>query len=238
MPTVGTHFAHWLTVLGVAFAPLTGAAQPPEVDTPKSRADFQKLVLERANPDSLATDHGGAWDNIYRYLVPARFLDRNLYEQALLQLAPTEGGGCEAAKQRQAALACEANAAADVGSSLTGFTESVLFRRDAVAFAESIAAADPGPLIDSLLRLAHDEWTHGLMTEVEVAVHRAAAIIAGRPESATHERRVRLAVLKARWRTRISTIARPLRPFRSGQRRTSKAPPVAVPLREAICPTS
>lgn len=195
---MGLHFVPWLIILGGVLAPLTSAAQNTGPDTPKNPADFQKLVLERANPDSLATDYAGAWLNIYQYLVPARFIDRHLYEQALLKLASTEGHGCEAAKERQAALACEANAAADVALSLIGFTENVLFRRDAVAFAESISDADPEPLIDSLLRLAYDEWSHGSITEAEIAANRAATLLAGRPQSVTQARRLRLAVLKAR----------------------------------------
>ncbi|WP_157088117.1 CHAT domain-containing protein [Bradyrhizobium jicamae] len=194
---VASYLVPSLTILWGVLAPLTAAAQNAGSDTPKNPADFRELVLARANPDSLATDYGGAWSNIYQYLIPARFIDRHLYEEALLKLASTDGHGCEAAKERQAILACEANIAADVALSLTAFAENVLFRRDAVAFAESITATDPGRLIDTLLNLAHDEWTHGLITEAEAAVHRAAAIIVDRPESANHERRMRLAVLKA-----------------------------------------
>lgn len=195
---MGMRFVPSLTILWIVLAAPSAAGQTAEAGPPKSRADLQKLVLERANPDSLATDYAGAWGNIYQYLMPARFIDRRLYEQALLRLASTQGHGCEAAKERQAALACEANASADVASSLTLFAENVLFRKDAVAFAESIADADRGPLIDSLLRLAHDEWSHGSITEAEMAVNRAAALLAGRPGSANHERSMRLAVLKAR----------------------------------------
>jgi CHAT domain-containing protein len=198
MPAAGLHFVPWLMILWGVFAPLIAAAQGAQSGVPKNPADFQKLVLERAIPDSLATDYGGAWANIYQYLVPARFIDRNLYEQALLQLAATVGHGCDAAKGRQAALACEANMAADVALSLIGFTENVLFRRDAVSFAESIADADPEPLINSLLRLADDEWSHGSITEAKIALNRAAALLAARPGSATHDRRLRVAVLKAR----------------------------------------
>jgi hypothetical protein len=196
MQPVASYLVPSLMILWGVLAPATAAAQNA-APTPKDLADFEKLVLERATPDSLATDYGGAWANIYQYLVPARFIDRQLYEQVLLKLAATEGHGCDAAKERQAALACEANIAADVALSLTAFAENVLFRRDAVAFAESIADADPGRLIDTLLNLAHDEWTHGLITEAEAAVQRASAIIADRPESATYERRMRLAMLKA-----------------------------------------
>ncbi len=197
MQPVASYLVPSLMILWGVLAPVIAAAQNAE-PTPKNPADFGKLVLERATPDSLATDYGGAWANIYQYLVPARFIDRRLYEQALLNLASTEGHGCETAKERQAALACEANMAADVALSLIGFAENVLFRRDAVAFAESIADVDPEPLIDSLLRLAHDEWLHGSITEAEIAVNRATALLAGRPGSASHNRRLRLAVLKAR----------------------------------------
>jgi hypothetical protein len=53
-------------ILWIVLAPFTAVAQNAEPGTPKSSADFQKLVLERANPDSLATDYAGAWGNIYQ----------------------------------------------------------------------------------------------------------------------------------------------------------------------------
>jgi CHAT domain-containing protein len=195
----GARFVGGLAILWVVLAAPSAVAQSAAADEPKSREAFEKLVLERANPTSLATDVGGAWGNIYQYLAPARFLDRRLYEQALLQVTPPKGyGGCEGIKERHAALACEANGAADAASSLTLFAEAVLFRRDAVAFAERIAASDPAPLIDTLLRLAHDEWTHGSITDAETAVNRAAALLGGRPDLVSKERRMRLAVLRAR----------------------------------------
>lgn len=185
--------------LWLCLAASPAAAQSATDDTPKTRAQFEQLVRERANPLSLATDFAGAWANIYQFLAPARFLDRRLYEQALQQIAGGDGTGCEHLKERPAQLACTANGAAETASSLTLFAEAALFRRDAVAFAESIASADPAPLIEILLSIARDEWSHGSMMEAEAAVRRAAALLAGRPDVATDELRLRLAVLKAQF---------------------------------------
>lgn len=75
---IGVAVVLWLAV---AASPVAGQYTGPDI--PKTRAEFERLLLERANPDSLATDGAGAYNNIYLYLVPARFLDRRLYEQAL-----------------------------------------------------------------------------------------------------------------------------------------------------------
>lgn len=173
-------------------------ASAATADHPKTRAEFEKLLLEKANNDSLATDYAGAWSNIYQYIVPARFLDRSLYEQALLQLPGDQSPPCHEPKERYAKLACLANGAAEVASSLTLFEESLLFRRDAVTFAERAAASDTAPLIDALLGLANDEWTHGSLAEAETTVKRLTDILDARSDSFSYEQRSRLSLLKAR----------------------------------------
>lgn len=173
------------------------SATAAEPDAPKSRAEFEKLVLEKANPTSLATDYAGAWHNFYRYVVPARFLNRGLYEQALLQLTEDQSS-CWTQRERYARLACEANAAAEVASSLTLFEESLLFRKDAVMFAERAAASDPAPLIDTLLGLTSNEWTHGSLAEAQTTVNRLSVMLDTQPKSFSYEQRARLAVLEAR----------------------------------------
>ncbi|ANV99334.1 hypothetical protein LMTR13_03230 [Bradyrhizobium icense] len=186
-----------LTLFWLLGAASTAAAQNTRVDAPKTRADFEKLVLERAHPDSLATDFAGAFGNIYQYLVPARFLDGRLYEQALQQMAVTDGLGCGPPMAPRARLACMANHAATALTSLTLFSEAILLRTDAVNFAEGMADADPAPLTDSLLALAGDEWTHGSMMKAEAVVRRASALMAGRPDAVTARQRMLLAVLQA-----------------------------------------
>lgn len=166
-------------------------------DHPKTRAEFEKLLLEKANNDSLATDYAGAWSNFYQYIVPARYLDRSLYEQALLQLPGDQSPPCHEPKERNARLACLANGAAEVASSLTLFEEGLLFRSDAVTFAERAAASDPAPLIDTLLGLAHDEWTHGSLVEAETTVKRLSGMLDAQPKSFSYEQRSRISVLKA-----------------------------------------
>ncbi len=185
-------------VLWLAMAASPVAAQPRGPDIPKTRAEFEKLLLERATPDSLATDGAGAYHNIYIYLVPARFLDSRLYEQALQQLAGGDGTGCLATGDPRTRMSCVANNAASTLSLMTLFAEAALLRRDAIAFAETVADADPAPLLDALLALALDEWSHGSMMEAEAAVQRVSALLASRPQAATYERSMVLSVLKAR----------------------------------------
>lgn len=185
-------------VLWLAMAAAPVAAQSTGPDIPKSRAEFEKLLLERANPDSLATDGVGAYDNIYLYLVPARFLDSRLYERALQQLAGGDGAGCPAVGDPRVRMACVANNAASTLSLMTLFAEATLLRRDAIAFAETVADTDAAPLLDALIALALDEWSHGSMMEAEAAVRRASALLADRPQAATSERSMVLSVLKAR----------------------------------------
>src|SRR5262249_6694199 len=83
-------------------------------------------------------------------------------------------------------------------SSLTLFGESVLFHRDAVAFAESVAGADPEPLVETLLSLADDQWTTGALGEAEDTMRRVSALLAGRRDLATPARRMQLLALRAR----------------------------------------
>lgn len=165
-------------------------------EQPLTRQAFDRHLRQHAKPDSLATDVAGAWSNIYRYLIPARLLDRKAYEQAMLNMAKQDQ--CPAAKTRSAKLSCIANGAARAAGSLSLQAESVELRRDAVRYAEEGARGNPGPLLDALLLLGFDEVRHGSLSDAEASVQRATQLISRDRKLATAQRRFRLAVLNAR----------------------------------------
>lgn len=163
--------------------------------SPMSRPAFEKLLMERANPDSLGTDTAGAWDGLYQHLSIARSLDRTLYERALLQL---NDPSCDAHKRKEARLSCAANHAASVASSIKAFAAAVDFRQDAVVYAERGDNKDRGALVDALIDLAFDEQLYGNLFATERASARVGELLAADPSLITLKRRFQSSLIRAR----------------------------------------
>jgi CHAT domain-containing protein len=179
-------------------------SQTPQASPAMSRASFERLLLERARYDNLRTDTGEAYANVYRLLIPARFLDRSLYERALAQLgaeqtreADEDADKC--GKTRDEHLTCIARHAATAAAATGDYAESLIFGGDALEFAERLADRKPELAADAAIALARAEWLHGSLTRAEIALKRAAEITATKAALLTPSRKALLALMRARF---------------------------------------
>lgn len=143
----------------------------------------------------------GGWYGVYQFVLVARFLDRTLFEKALLKIEARDGEekeGCAKMALRTAKLSCAANRAAEYASSLTLFDAAAVLRRDAVAYAELGATQEPEALFDALIGLASDELAHGRFTGAEDALDRANRVIEADDRSIKAARQFTMNVIRAR----------------------------------------
>lgn len=115
-----------------------------------TKEQFRNRILANANGGSIATDVLGGWANIWEMLLLAKYMDNELYREALLKLA-RDTENCKNEMSDSAYLACGidvgANAAADIGL----IAAAAEFRQDAETFAKENAAKDPLKVIDIVL---------------------------------------------------------------------------------------
>ena len=162
------------------------------------RSAFEKLLMERATYGTTQTDFGESYALLGSLFIPARFLDRRLYERALTQYGATHPDG-ECGKTAGEHLACAARKTAFVAAATAHYAEALILSADAVEFAERIVARSPGYLADAALALSRAEWQFGSVSRAETAFAKAADTLRKHPKIQTPERKTYLSLMRARF---------------------------------------